>query len=85
MAVVKKASKKTTVVLEEIANNLLGKIEGTVLTLQIDLSEAGEKSKTGRSLLVATTGGFKPLVELECYDADVLGKMAISLNVTRKL
>lgn len=37
--------------------NVKGRMEGTVLYLAVDLSDPGQPSKAGKSIVVATTGG----------------------------
>lgn len=56
---------------EEAANNLKVKIEGKILTLQIALDVVGTPSASGKSLVVGTTRGNKPLPEP--FDNTILG------------
>ena len=49
------AAKKTT----KVGRNVEYAIDGSVLTITIDLSAKAEPSKSGKTLIVATTGGNK--------------------------
>ena len=60
---------------KEFGTNCKASVDGDILTLEIDLSEEGEESGTGRSMVVAKTNGFEPVP-----DTDV----AIKMFVTRK-
>jgi hypothetical protein len=58
-----------------MSTNLTTKVEGKTLVIRVDLSKPGTPSKSGKSLVVATTGGF-----LDIGDGVKLG-----LNVVRSL
>lgn len=47
-------------------------VKGNILTVTIDLDHKGEESKTGKSKVIATTGGFV-----------MAGNTRLSLNVIR--
>jgi hypothetical protein len=52
-------------------------VKGNVMTLTVDLSVEGEPSKSGKSTIIATTGGN---IEVETDD----GPVTVGLNVYRK-
>lgn len=45
----------------ELGQNISGSISGNVLTLTIDLSKRLGPSKSGKTMLIATTGSAKPV------------------------
>lgn len=44
--------------MESIGRNVVAKVEGTQLTLVIDLSAEGQPSASGKTRVLATTNGF---------------------------
>lgn len=58
--------------------NIETKVEGTKLTITVDLSKDFGPSKTGKSNIVASTNGFVKV------DAAVPGSISFGLNVIRK-
>jgi hypothetical protein len=42
-------------------DNVTCAVKGDLLTITVDLKKAGKKSKTGKTLLVATTNGAVPV------------------------
>ena len=58
-----------------LGTNVVGEIEGDILTLKIDLSKTFGLSGSGKNVKVATTGGN---VAVEGYDG-----MKLGLNVYR--
>jgi hypothetical protein len=57
-----------------LGTNVIGSIDGTILTVRIDLSATFGRSASGKSITVATTGGNQALP----------GGAIIGLNVYRK-
>lgn len=49
----------------ELGRNVKATIEGTTLTLEIDLSAKTEPSGSGKTLIVATTQGNKELEDVK--------------------
>ncbi len=45
----------------EFGGNVLGKLDGEILTLTVDLGKNLGRSKSGKSLLVGTTKGVRPV------------------------
>jgi len=52
-------------------HNVTHEVKGDVLTIKVDLSKPGEPSKSGKSLLVGSSGGFMP----------VTGRAGFSLSI----
>lgn len=59
--------------------NVETKVEGKILVIRVDLSKEFGYSKTGKSITVATTSGFRP-VPSNGEASDI----AFSLNVNKK-
>jgi len=62
-------AKKAT---NKVGRNVEFSVEGDVLTIVIDLSAATEESKSGKTLIVASTGGNKQM-----------GSVIVGLNAYR--
>ena len=45
--------------------NIEQSLSGSILTLKIDLSKAGATSSSGKSVIIATTGGNKSITGYE--------------------
>jgi len=56
-----------------MASNVQTKLEGKTLVIRVDLSKKGEPSKSGKSLVIASTGGF----------TEVQAGVKLALNVIR--
>jgi hypothetical protein len=41
--------------------NVKVSVKGSIATFVVDLSKKGEKSKSGKSTIIATTGGNQPI------------------------
>ena len=52
---------KKTMKATKVGRNVEFEIEGQYVTLVIDLNAQTEPSKSGKTLIVATTGGNKPI------------------------
>ena len=61
--------------MKSIGENVVAETKGSVLTITIDLAQPGHLSSTGKTMLVASTGGFQ--VVGPCGEA-------LNLTVTRK-
>jgi hypothetical protein len=59
-------------------NNVVASVNGSKLTLEIDLSKSLGRSSTGKSEKVASSGGF------QAVDGGTHGAFHISLNVIQK-
>lgn len=59
-----------------MSNNVTMNVKGNTLTIIVDLSKPGVPSKTGKTDLIATTGGFQPL--------PTKAGISIALNVCQK-
>ena len=58
----------------KLGENIKARIKGDKLTLTIDLSKKGKKSKTGKSMVIASTGRMTYLRDLgEEYEHHGLG------------
>jgi hypothetical protein len=58
---------------EKNPSNMVTKIDGTILTITVDLTKSRGFSSSGKSILVASSSGLKPLG----------GGFLLNLNVTR--
>jgi hypothetical protein len=58
---------------QTLGTNVTGEVKDDILILRVDLSQTGEKSKSGKTMLVGTSNGFQKI-------ADV----SVSLNISRK-
>lgn len=63
--------------------NVSAKLEGSVLTLVIDLSKTQGPSKSGKSQIIATSEGNGPIAEL-VGNGPVAHGVYLGLNVYRK-
>ncbi len=52
---------KTTEKMTQVGRNVEYSIKGTKLTIEIDLAAETEPSKSGKTLIVASTGGNKSI------------------------
>lgn len=57
--------------------NVEAKVQGSKLVIEVDLNEKGEPSTTGKTLVIATTGGNIPVPGYKDQT------IKIGLNVTR--
>ena len=56
-------------------NNMKMKVEGTILTITVDLSKEQGRSKSGKTMIIATSAGNKPIPASDAI---------IGLNIYRK-
>ena len=71
------ATKKVALPGQSIGTNVMAELSGTVLVLRIDLAERQGKSKSGKSMIIATTSGNYKL-------AGPGGDVVVGLNIYTK-
>jgi hypothetical protein len=60
----------------DVGHNLKATVKGTILTLTIDLSKPAKESKSGKTLLVASSRGRQAFAV-----PDPLGQVKLNVNV----
>lgn len=66
--------------MEELDENIKFKVDGDTLTLEFDLTKDLGASSSGKSDIIATTHGFKPIP----YVSGDGRKVSIGINLIRK-